>query len=189
MLAIAPTPKQLAFLPQPQLWMTPRRPAPAPAPKARGKARTRWLKRLNVPPRNRRSPHVPHGWEGVRQWIQRAYETGQGECVAGIYFLYLLPQMRPDSVLYSRDWRLELVFLKKGRPHYRLYWRRVLVGVVDIPVEDEMAIASYPKLRTLHSKLAAYLICCGFTRHNTTLVEGLASTPPQTRKKGAKRLF
>jgi hypothetical protein len=145
----------------------------------------------NFPPAPKRSARpLPANLLATRVYVVQRFQAGEGYTLTGIALLCLLQQMSVDSVLFSREWRLELVWTgKKGYPYFGLYWSRHLMGVVDIPVQWGQSIQSCPDLGRIHSQMAAYLVCCGFTRTNTVLVEGLARTPVSASKRSLYRLF
>jgi hypothetical protein len=142
------------------------------------------------PPPKRNTRPLPATLLATRVYIESRYQAGEGYTVEGIALLRLVQQMYVDSVLFSRDWRLELVWTdKKGYPYYALYCQRYLMGLVDIPVQWGQLIQSCPDLKRLQSQMAAYIACCGFTRTNTVLVEGLAQPPLSASKRDVYRLF
>jgi hypothetical protein len=145
----------------------------------------------NFPPAPKRNAHVlPASLLATRQYVEQRFQAGEGYTVEGIAILCLVQQLRVDGVLFSREWRLELIWTdKKGYPYFGLYWRRHLLGLVDIPAQWGQLIQDCPDISRLQSCMAAYLVCCGFTRTNTTLVEGLARTPVSATKRDVYRLF
>lgn len=141
------------------------------------------------PPPKRNARPLPPALVATRTYVESRFQAGHGYTVSGIALLCLVQQMRLNDVMHSREWRLELVAAKKGYPYYALYWTRHIVGLVDIPVQWGQMIQDCPALPRLQSQMAAYLVCCGFMRTNTTLVEGLAQTPVSASKRAIYRLF
>lgn len=125
--------------------------------------------------------------------------------------LPLVADMRLDDVLYFGGvWRVELVWLNSGYPHYRLYWmpkRHHVFGIADIHLDSAEGvkvksdgsievkvlygaeIGRAPRLKAVQSHLAAYLAVFGATPENTKLVRGVAWTPLNADTSRQYRLF
>lgn len=142
----------------------------------------------NVPPARRTRKPFPPGLHAARVYLSERYHAGDGRGAEAKRLAAVLAQMTQDSVIFNGDWRLELVWLAEGYPHYRLYWQSYCVGGVDIPVDwhDGKTIADCPLLPRLQADLAAYLIGCGFQADLAarTHILGGAQTPHTARKRG-----
>lgn len=158
-----------------------------------------WVQRKltfrNDPPLRRskkgisKDPTPPLWMHAAREWTVSCFQRGEGRTAEALALLFLIRLMRADCVLYCKNWRLELVWLGEGYPHYRLYWKRYLYGVEDIPVNWGKELLSSPKLRPTQNDLAAYLVICGFRAETTTFVAWDARTPINASKDDLPRLF
>lgn len=110
--------------------------------------------------------------------------TEQAEDLMG-----LVIQMRMDDAIVCDDWRLELVRMGEGWPHYRLYRGGLLAGIVDIPVVEDYHIAAYEGLEALQWKLCVCMAVAGIRRERAFLYAGEAATPIEASKRDLPYLF
>jgi hypothetical protein len=101
----------------------------------------------------------------------------------------LVQRLFLDDMLLAKPWRLELVRMGEGFPHYRLYHRARLAGIVDIPVIEDYLIATYAGLERLQWKLCLCLAVAGVRRDAAFVYEGEAQTPIEASKKDLPYLF
>lgn len=93
----------------------------------------------------------------------------------------LLRRMCFDDVLVRRGYRLEYLRLDTGLPHYRLYRRGALIGVVRLHNPDDLGYRD--------REVAMFLAMIGFSPDNTHLVECGAETPEDATTEGLPYLF
>lgn len=141
------------------------------------------------PPPKRRAKPLPVCVPLVRQWITERFRRREGWTSQALALLFLVRAMRPDDVLYCDALRLELVWLGRGYPHYRLYWRKHLYGVVDVTVDWDQPLTAAQSLPRIQENVAVCLSICGFTPSTTTFVKGDARTPVGGRKRELHKLF
>jgi hypothetical protein len=124
-----------------------------------------------------------------RACVTRFVESGWLSIGASI--LPAIQRLRLDDTLYfgGGTWRVELVCLASGYPHYRLYWmpkRHYLFGLADIRLDNAEKsvrkvlyasdIGRSPHLRTVQQHLAAYIAAFGAAPDDVVLVKGDART-------------
>lgn len=154
------------------------------------------LLRLSPIPK-RASERLPRLARLARAWASQMVECGMWNDERAARILPTIQSMRLDDALYWRDWRLELVWLNKGYPHYRLYWlkrRHYVFGQADIRLDNSEGIElngkgeievkirygadiqRSPQLRVVQRRLAAYCVACGAAPDDMVLVKGDART-------------
>ena len=71
-----------------------------------------------------------------------------------------LGNMRYDDSLHLGDWRVEYLFLGKGYPHYRVYYRHHVVTVVDIRTDTKVhgGYVGHVDTRAIRQRLGAFLL-------------------------------
>jgi hypothetical protein len=102
--------------------------------------------------------------------------------------VWLLRRMCYDDALVCGEWRVELLYLNKGQPHFRLYYRGYTFGIVSIATSH----ADLGAARTLEAQrhlLAAYLVGWGLQSHAVALVEFGALTRYNANSDHQYRLF
>jgi hypothetical protein len=103
-------------------------------------------------------------------------------------FVSLLRRMHYDDALVCGVWRLELLYLERGKPHYRLYWHDFMFGVADIYTEygDLTDSCHMPLVR---ARMAAYLVACGCQASEATFERYASITPLDANTSRQHRLF
>ncbi|NJM55322.1 MAG: hypothetical protein HC841_04875 [Verrucomicrobiae bacterium] len=91
----------------------------------------------------------------------------------------LLGRMCFDDVLAWGPYRLEYLYLERGLPHYRLYQRGALIGVVDVRPPN--------MLGALHRQMAIYFAAYGCGA-DARLLTAKARTPMNAPKRDLPRL-
>jgi hypothetical protein len=148
------------------------------------------LRFKNFPPQPRRNHRpLPLWLLWAQDQLSQQFQQGAWRDERAEALLPLVKALPCDGAVYSRDWRLELVWLKRGYPHYRLYFRSYVFGKVDLPAVWGKNIKAARDLDRLQRDLAAYLVGCGFTAHNSHPVDGDARTRPNATKRSIHRLF
>jgi len=92
-----------------------------------------------------------------------------------------LDEMVFDDVLVQKPWRVEYVVLDSGFSHYRLYYRRELVGIRDI--------TSPSLIPAIRRGMAAYLAQIGFSDARYEMVPAGARTALDDTKHRIPPLF
>ena len=161
-------------------------PAPKPTPE--------WVRRplrfRNYPPQPKRHyKPLPLPLQAFRAWHAEQFHQGAWRDERAAALLGLVKALPCDGVLYSGHWRLELVWLRKGYPHYRLYFRSYFYGKLDVPIEWGKSVKDARDLARLQQELARFLVGCGFCAETSALVEGDARTPSNAPKRALHRLF
>lgn len=87
----------------------------------------------------------------------------------------LLRWMRYDDVLVCGDWRLELLYLERGFPHFRLYFQSRVLGVADV-FSDSPDLSNSRQLPVVQHTLATHLVACGWRAEAVQKREGEAIT-------------
>lgn len=119
--------------------------------------------------------YVPSSMHSHRAQITAQVESGLWQDERASRLGRLLSQICYDDALVCGEWRLELLYLERGLPHFRLYWNGLVFGVARI-------FAQTPDLgRSRHTpvvcmKLAAYLVALGWQAENIQMLEGGALT-------------
>jgi hypothetical protein len=142
------------------------------------------LRFRNFPPSQRRDKPLPLWIIAAREWLAERFHNGTGSIAEMIALMPHLQKMRVDDCLLNGQWRLELVWLGRGAPQFRLYWRTHLFGVAYINNVKwgEGLIGSLPFER-VQQEMARYLVRCGWTAAGTALVVGKARTPTDEPRK------
>jgi hypothetical protein len=137
-----------------------------------------------------------------RACVTRFVESGW--LSIGTSILPAIQRLRLDDTLYFNrgTWRIELVCLASGYPHYRLYWmpkRHYLFGLADIRLDNAEKsiekvryasdIGRSPHLKLVQRHLAAYVAAFGAVESDLVLVKGDARTPLNADTSRVKRLF
>lgn len=157
-----------------------------------------------------RLPAIPKADAGtlpVHMALKRACVTRfveSGWISIGAAILPVVQRLRLDDVLYFNrgTWRVELVCLASGYPHYRLYWmpkRHYLFGLADIRLDNAEKsfekvryasdIGRSPQLFSVQRHLAAYVAAFGATPDDVVLVKGDARTKLDADTSRVYRLF
>lgn len=129
------------------------------------------------PPIRRHYRPLPLGLCVLRQWLDEQFKAGAWRDERALELLPLIERLPIDGALHSAWWRLELVDLGRGYPHYRLYFRRWFFGKVTLPIEYGRPLSEARDRETIQRNLAVYLTGCGWTPRNTAPFEGDARTP------------
>jgi hypothetical protein len=121
----------------------------------------------------------------LRQRLEAGQEIDEQQATR---LIPLLHRMRYDDALVYDVWRLELLYLETGKPHYRLYWHNAVFGVADIYTEygDLTDSCHMPLVR---ARMAAYLVGCGWQVSEVTLERDTSITPLDADTKRQYRLF
>jgi hypothetical protein len=167
--------------PVPQLTLLPRRAPPARRQRFFA-ARGFWPSPAN------KTPTVSPDMRTLVQW-QSHVLAWDVNTPAAACLLPLVQKLFVDDVLLSKPWRVELVRMGEGWPHYRLYRAARLVGIADIPVADDMLIRTYKGLADIQRKLCLCLALAGFTPFNSFVYTGEAKTVIGMAKKDLPYLF
>jgi hypothetical protein len=128
-----------------------------------------WFTKKGRPDKHRGVPAYDRGDAGLGRWTRavRVYATRM------IEYGYLsddprigplvemLHRMCYDDALVCGVWRLELLYLGSGLPHFRLYWRGRVFGVVGIYTSHADLMASR-NIDCARQMLAAYLVFYGW---------------------------
>lgn len=140
--------------------------------------------------------HYDRGERGLTL-VQRCQREWATEAVqSGLYWtdtrteglMRRLRAMHYDDALVCGLWRLELLYIGRGTPHFRLYWRGVVFGVVDI--QAHLAdIGSSRKMPVVRRMMAAFLVLCGWRETCITERPGKARTPLSANTDHQYRLF
>lgn len=152
-------------------------------------------------PQQRRLPlMIPRAYDrGERgltlpQVCQRAWAT---EAIEGGLFrddprtLILekrLRQMCYDDCLLCGQWRLELLYIGTGLPHWRLYWKGVCFGVAGIHTLHADLSASR-NISLVRRMMAAFLVLCGWDEECIEEKRGKARTRLTANTDHQYRLF
>lgn len=165
-----------------------------------------------------RLPAIPKADAGtlpVHMALKRACVTRfveSGWISIGAAILPAIQRLRLDDTLYFNrgTWRVELCWLNKGYPHYRLYWmpkRHYLFGLADIRLDNAEGvglnsegeievrvrcgadIGRAPRLKDVQLHLAAYCAAFGATPETLVLVKGDARTKLDADTSRVYRLF
>lgn len=102
--------------------------------------------------------------------------------------VWWLRRMGYDDALVFNEWRVELLYLDSGQPHFRVYWRGYTFGVVGIAATHADLGASR-NLEAVRGLLAAYLVGWGWDVNGLRLVRGGALTPLTANTDHQHRLF
>lgn len=141
-------------------------------------------------------PDYDRGARGLSRWqiMARAFAT---RAIENGYLAHdprtqtivsYLWQMQYDDALVCGPWRLELVYIGSGMPHFRLYWRGRVFGVADI-YADRGDIGSSRKTPLVRQMLAAYMVFWGWSVDCIEEKPGQARTCLDANTKHQYRLF
>jgi hypothetical protein len=137
-----------------------------------------------------------------RACVTRFVESGW--LSIGTSIVPAIQRLRLDDTLYFNGglWRVELVCLASGYPHYRVYWmpkRHYLFGLADIRLDNAEKsfekvryasdIGRSPQLKLVQRHLAAYVAAFGAAPDDLVLVKGDARTPLNADTSRVYRLF
>lgn len=102
--------------------------------------------------------------------------------------VWWLRRMGYDDALVWSEWRVELLYLDTGQPHFRVYWRGAVFGIVGIATSHADLGASRT-LDTARRLLAAYLVGWGWQATELRLIRYGAMTPDDANVDHQYRLF
>lgn len=102
--------------------------------------------------------------------------------------VWWLRRMGYDDALLWGEWRVELLYLNKGQPHFRVYWRGVTFGVAAIATTHADLGASRT-IDAIRALLAAYLVGWGWRPDAVQLVRFGAMTRYDANADHQHRLF
>lgn len=96
-----------------------------------------------------------------------------------------LRRLRYDDALrwmhgWRTEWRVEWLYLARGYPQYRVYWRGVIVGIVEVPY--------LARLREKRLQLAMWLVGFGLRAESARYVLHGAMTRIDAPTRGVRRL-
>lgn len=101
-----------------------------------------------------------------RQWATDAIESGlYRDDPRTEALIKRLWTMHYDEALVCGAWRLELLYLDAGLPHWRLYWRGTCFGVAGI-YTSHADLTSSRNIDLVRRMLAAFLVLCGWTERS-----------------------
>lgn len=140
--------------------------------------------------------HYDRGERGLTatQIIQRAWATEaieRGDFRHDPRTEVLIPylqRMMYDDALVCRDWRLELLYIGTGLPHFRLYWQGHCFGVAGI-YASHADLGTSRNIALVRRMLAAFLVLCGWTEEEIEIRPGKARTRLTANTDHQYRLF
>jgi hypothetical protein len=127
--------------------------------------------------------------ERVREETTRLTETGYLlDDPRTSRLVWWLRRMGYDDALVWDKWRVELLYLETGQPHFRLYWKGHVFGVVGIAT-SHADLGQSRNLEVGRCMLAAYLVGWGWEVQDTRLIRDGAMTPYTANVDHQYRLF
>jgi hypothetical protein len=156
----------------------------------------RWLTKTGKPDKHCGHPPYDRGDAGLGRWT-RAVRTYATRLIEYGYLsddprveplVELLHRMRYDDALICGQWRLELLYLASGLPHFRLYWRGRVFGVVGVYTSHADLTASR-NIARVRQMLAAYLVFWNWEARAVTLERMGARTDISANVDHQYRLF
>lgn len=102
--------------------------------------------------------------------------------------VWWLRRMGYDDALVWREWRVELLYINTGQPHFRVYWKGYTFGIVGIAT-SHADLGTSRTLDVLRRLLAAYLIGWGWVLDEMRLIRDGAMTPYKANVDHQYRLF
>jgi hypothetical protein len=134
------------------------------------------------------SKRVPRALHSIRAWVSERVEAGAWQNKAASRLARCLSQMCYDDALVCDEWRLELLYLERGLPHFRLYWNGLVFGVADIfSLEPDLSDSRHAPI--VCQKLAAYLVALGWRADHIQMLEGDSITEINANVHHQYRLF
>lgn len=141
------------------------------------------------PPYDRGAAGLSRHMQRTRAYATRAIESGYlAEDRRTQALIPVLRQMRYDDALYMLEWRVELLYLSSGAPHFRLFRRGRTFGVAGIATSHADLTASR-NMADVRRMLAAYLVFWNWDVRDVWLVRSGALTPLEANTDHQYRLF
>jgi hypothetical protein len=127
--------------------------------------------------------------ERIREETTRLTETGYlSDDARTRRLVWWLRRMGYDDALVWADWRVELLYIDTGQPHFRLYWKGYVFGVVGIAT-SHADLGMSRNLEVQRRLLAAYLVGWGWSLDDMRLIRDGALTPLKANVDHQYRLF
>jgi hypothetical protein len=146
-------------------------------------------KHRGVPAYDRGNVRLGAWTRAVRAYATRLIEYGYLSEDARTYGLERrLRQMGYDDALHCGPWRVELLYIGSGQPHFRVYWRGRVFGVAGI-YTSHADLAASRNMDTVRRMLAAYLVFWQWRPECVTLIRQGARTCLEANTDHQYRLF